>query len=322
MSKHTQVDQSQIMDAIAAIRDLTPSDISQRAQYHRLRHEFGKQDPQVFAEGGPDNKTSSKLADHERNLREISQKREKTLTKSFPKLAKSIQSILDNRKDALELLAGQPVQITTIPLFEAEFVYADPGTILLGQTIAPMHNAAAVYLETPQNGNIPEPPTPYPPIEIPRVSFYFAWQNPFDNTIVINASADIAINGTVTLLGSIWWAPSGTFKVLFGETLIFPLDENGYLGNEITAGSPSPDLVTENVNAMQHFQISNIAIPPQTLVFFEVSFWQSYIPSDGYITADFAFGENYVLCPSVTIEGLNVTVEGLGPRPPIPPVKQ
>jgi hypothetical protein len=317
MRKHKRVDKSQIEAAIAAIRDRTsPSilQVSQRAEYVRLRQDLGKR----LLKATIDNKTIGKLLTQEESgLHNVSQKQKKAPAKGFPKLDRNFQHALDNRKEALEQLANQPILTNPILLSEAEFVYANPGNILLAQTIAPMRNAAAVYIETPQNSTIPD--TGPLPIVSPSVSFYFVWQNRSNDSLVISVETDLTVKGNVILQadqdGAVLWLPTGTFKVLFGETTIFPPPLNPSLGDEITAGSVlgSPSLVSQNVYATLHFAYSYIAIPAQTLVFFEVSFWPNYYTVDGYLVADFAFGDNYVLCPSVTIEGL---------RPPIPPINQ
>lgn len=149
-----------------------------------------------------------------------------------------------------------------------------------------------------------------------KVGFYFFWANPYDDYAVINASTFMSATGHVKSHApwGIW--PNASWVdvwALFGLWFGFPQDaastpyDTAYLGSTgayahtFTGGETNAISISAGVNLNK----TMFAVPPATVVVFEVALAVDYWNDEGDIEADFESGDFKIACPVVVFSLLN-----------------
>lgn len=149
-----------------------------------------------------------------------------------------------------------------------------------------------------------------------KVSFYFYWPSPFRDYAVINAATFLSATGHLRAHAP-WTLGVNTSEVyafaLFGLWFGFPNDTTsgsyasallgatGAYGSTTTGGEANTSSVSAGVN----LDTTMFAVPPRSVVVFEVAVAVDYDNDDGNIDADFASGDFNIACPVVVFSLLN-----------------
>ena len=149
-----------------------------------------------------------------------------------------------------------------------------------------------------------------------KVGFYFFWANPYTDYAVINAATFMSATGhlrahapwTIGVNTSAVYA-SALFNLWFG----WPTDvtssngDSAYLGG-IGAFSQTfigPDVEATSISSGVSLSTTMFAVPPGTVVVFEVALLLDCENDSGNIDADFASGDFQIACPVVVFSLLN-----------------
>jgi hypothetical protein len=149
-----------------------------------------------------------------------------------------------------------------------------------------------------------------------KVSFFFVWASPFSDYAVINAATFMSVTGhlrshapwtvgvntswvdATALLGLSFGIPRDPFSTSYtGEFL----GATGAFGSTFTGGETRSTSVSAGVSLTQ----TMFAVPPRTLVVFEVALSVGYENDDGDVDADFQSGDFGIACPVVVFTLLN-----------------
>lgn len=149
-----------------------------------------------------------------------------------------------------------------------------------------------------------------------KVSFYFYWPNPFSDFAVINATTFMSASGHLKShapwgfwVNTSWVNAYARLGLWFGV----PREVNpvGYTQQWLAAtgayGSATTGGDTNSTGVSAGLQLSQtmFAVPPSTVVVFEVALAVNFENDDGDIEADFQSGAFRVACPLVVFSLLN-----------------
>lgn len=149
-----------------------------------------------------------------------------------------------------------------------------------------------------------------------KVSFYFYWANPYSDYAVINAATFMSATGHVKShapwtigVNTSWVKVTAQFGLWFG----FPqevassdydtrfLGWTGAFGGTWTGGETNAISISAGVSLNK----TMFAVPPATVVVFEVALVVEYENDEGDIEADFESGDFKITCPVVVFSLLN-----------------
>jgi hypothetical protein len=149
-----------------------------------------------------------------------------------------------------------------------------------------------------------------------KVGFYFYWPSPYRDYAVINAATFMSATGHLRAHAP-WTFGVNTSEVyasaLFGLWFGFPnattsgsyvnelLGATGAYGSTTTGG----DVNTSSISAGVSLNTAMFAVPPRSVVVFEVALVIDYDNDDGNIDADFQSGDFSISCPVVVFSLLN-----------------
>ena len=149
-----------------------------------------------------------------------------------------------------------------------------------------------------------------------KVSFYFYWPNPFSDFAVINATTFVSASGHLKShapwgfwVNTSWVAAYARLGLWFGVPReVNPvgyteqwLAHTGAYGSATTGG----DTNSTGVSAGMQLSQTMFAVPPSTVVVFEVALAVTFENDDGDIEADFQGGDFRIACPLVVFSLLN-----------------
>lgn len=149
-----------------------------------------------------------------------------------------------------------------------------------------------------------------------KVSFYFYWANPFNDFAVINATTFMSASGHLKAHAP-WTFGVNTSEVdsyaRFGLWFGVPREVNpvGYeeqwLAGTRAFGSTTTGGDTNSAGVSAGLQLSKtmFAVPPRTVVVFEVALAVCFENDDGDTEADFQSGNFRIACPLVVFSLLN-----------------
>jgi hypothetical protein len=149
-----------------------------------------------------------------------------------------------------------------------------------------------------------------------KVGFYFFWSNPYQDYAVINAATFMAATGHLRSHAP-WGLGTNTSEVSayavlnlwFGwpSGVTSAYGDAWFLGRSgaLSATFIGPD--TEGLSISQGVSLNTtmFAVPPNTVVVFEVALLLEYDNDSGNIDADFASGDFQIACPVVVFSLLN-----------------
>jgi hypothetical protein len=151
---------------------------------------------------------------------------------------------------------------------------------------------------------------------IQKVGFYFYWPNPFEDYAVINAATFISATGHLkshapwgywtntseviaTALFNLWFGwPTAVTSSTYASAL---LGRSGALSTPFIG----PDTEGTSVSSGVSLNTTMFAVPPRTVVVFEVALALDYDNDSGDIEADFESGDFKIACPVVVFSLLN-----------------
>jgi hypothetical protein len=151
---------------------------------------------------------------------------------------------------------------------------------------------------------------------IQKVGFYFYWPNPFEDYAVINAATFISATGHLKSHAP-WGYWTNTSEVI--ATALFNLwfgwptavtsstYASAFLGRSGALSTPfiGPDTEGTSVSSGVSLNTTMFAVPPRTVVVFEVALALDYDNDSGDIEADFESGDFKIACPVVVFSLLN-----------------
>jgi hypothetical protein len=314
MTKHVAIDRARLQAAVRAIEkrrrpDINQIGLAQRSQIAKLRRDLGPRLEPVFADAGLDvKKINQILTQHQSDVRRALAKHKAETSKEVAALRNTLQQGIENKRKALEQIAGKPYLTTPIPILTPFFIYALPAGMLHDSHIEPSNNWAKLTYTDSRN-------VTYPPV---KLSFYFAWQNPVNYVAVINCDTDLVVNGVCQaradpgffLPGSAWLGLWAELNVYLGETEInWQAGQLSQIAGISAEGGWGPfgdgDLESKNISDTYHLSCSDILVQGDQVVIFEVSCVASYwIDEGGDIVLDFDFDPaNYqIMCPALNID--------------------
>jgi hypothetical protein len=151
-----------------------------------------------------------------------------------------------------------------------------------------------------------------------KVGFYFYWPNPYQDYAVINAATFFSATGHLTAHAPwTFWSNSSEvyayadFNLWFGWPTAVTSSNcaSAFLGSTgaMGAGTTGGDTQGTSVSSGVSLNTTMFAVPPNTVVVFEVAIELdcSVDDSDGYIEADFESGDFRIACPVVVFSLLN-----------------
>ena len=149
-----------------------------------------------------------------------------------------------------------------------------------------------------------------------KVGFYFYWANPYEDYAVINAATFMSATGHVKShapwglgVNTSWVQVWARFGLWFGfpqQTASTSYDSK-FLGQTGAYGHPFLGGETNAVSISAGVSLNKtmFAVPPRTVVVFEVAIAIVYENDDGDIEADFESGDFKITCPVVVFSLLN-----------------
>jgi hypothetical protein len=310
MTKHVAIDQARLKTAVQAIEARKRSDInqigfSQRSQISKLRRDLAARLEPVFADAGIDiEKISQIMTQHQHDVRRILQKQKAETSKEIAALRNTFQQGIENKRKALEQIAGRPYLTTPIPILTPFFIYALPAGMLTDSHTEASNNWAKIaYTDSMDTSS-----------GTAKLSFYFAWQNPTNYLAVINCDADIVVNGTCMVDANPGFFSGGSasldlwaeLNVYLGETEI-----NWQAGQKAQVASLSADggnifvgigpVVTQTISDTNHLSCSEIEVQGDELVVFEVALVASISIDSGNVEMSFDT-PNEIMCPALNVD--------------------
>jgi len=317
MTKLGAIDESRLKGVLRSIHErkrlgINQIERSQRSQIAKLRRDLGKRLEPLFVEAGIDvDKINQILAQNQANVREILEKQKAKTANQYAALNERFKSGLENRKKAIEEIAGKPYLTTPVPILSALTINAFPAGILNDSHIEPANNWAKFGFEWDNDSS--DDGLNF------TLNFYFAWQNPSNENAVINCHADLVCTGIIQVLANPGlidpsYSSAGVvaeLRVFVGETEIYDLPGQWVLFENIHAsGGWGPlgdaNLVTVPVSRAVNLSCNGgIQVPGGEIVVFEVTFnGGGEIDGEGQLTFDFDFDPAgfKILCPGLNID--------------------
>jgi hypothetical protein len=149
-----------------------------------------------------------------------------------------------------------------------------------------------------------------------KVSFYFYWANPFSDFAVINATTFMSASGHLRShapwgfwVNTSWVDAYARFGLWFGVPReVNPVGyEEQWLAATGAYGSATTGGETNSTSVSAGLQLSKtmFAVPPSTVVVFEVALAVNFENDDGDIEADFNSGDFRIACPLIVFSLLN-----------------
>ena len=149
-----------------------------------------------------------------------------------------------------------------------------------------------------------------------KVGFYFYWPNPYKDYAVINAATFMSASGhlrshapwgfgtntsevTATALFNLWFGwPTGVTSSTYASA---------WLGRSGALSTPfiGPDTEGTSISSGVSLNTTMFAVPPNTVVVFEVALALDYDNDSGDIEGDFESGAFQIACPVVVFSLLN-----------------
>lgn len=149
-----------------------------------------------------------------------------------------------------------------------------------------------------------------------KVGFYFYWPNPYQDYAVINAATFMAASGHLRSHApwGYWTNTSevtatAVFNLWFGwpTAVTSSTNASAWLGRSGALSTPfiGPDVEGTSISSGVSLSTTMFAVPPNTVVVFEVTLELDYDNDSGNIEADFASGAFQIACPVVVFSLLN-----------------
>ena len=307
-----KLSKSEVKAAISKI--LARKEARPPIQPRRLpRRNFGKRLASLFAEAGIDVSKLEKIVSEEREgFARLQKKRELYYEKRNSALEKQYKATLENKKRALEAIAGQTIGVQTVTVHTASTVGTHPEEILKGKRLEPWNNWVKFFHHDSNNtAPIFEPGhTRYADAKL-----IFAWLNPTKSTLIVRANADLIIKGfcqaiaqgnfispgnvTINLDATLKAYPGAGGPAVWGPTIrILEMYADTY--GDILGGDGS--WATADFYERRNLTLNHLLVNPRQIVIFEVSVDFSYSILNGIAEMEFSDTNRYVRCPALVIE--------------------
>ncbi|HVT53912.1 MAG TPA: hypothetical protein VHE77_20200 [Dongiaceae bacterium] len=307
MSMRTAVDESKAKAAIDAVKDrkrerIEAVEFPQRARLAKLRHKLGK-DLQPFLAGLDLGKVDQALKANQAELRRSLAQDKEATAKQLAALAAADRAGLANTRRAIEHIKFKPYLTTLIPVETPFLIGARPAGFMTGSAAAPGDNWATAVLNSNQDTSASSM----------RASFYFAWQNPTSYLAVLNASADLVLNGSagVDAQPGIITGGSATVSLRAELNAFIGQFEISYQQNQkVALASLSTDgggifglgdVLNQSISTTAHLGCTSIEVQGDQMAVFEVALVADYSLDDGHAVADFS-ADRAIFCPGLNIE--------------------
>ena len=150
-----------------------------------------------------------------------------------------------------------------------------------------------------------------------KFSFLFYWVNPSNDHAVINADTSMSAVGHLEAHAPMTWATNSSevtahavLNLWFGwptDVTSMPSDLH-FLGRAAALSSffIGPDSDGTAIGSFVDLHANTFAVPPGSVVVFEVALLLDFKNDGGSIEADFESGAFRIICPSVIVSALNI----------------
>jgi hypothetical protein len=203
------------------------------------------------------------------------------------------------------------------PNFNFNFAVVDTPALILATpdvdagpiTVSPWNNVAKLTAEwstpSPDNG-------PYGLDGVDSLRYVFAWQNPSDRYVVINAESYLLLNGFCDILAATnnrshlslsaamslwqWWNSPPTLAPSQASAGVT------FANLAVSAGPFDPgESQSQSIGGIYDLTYQLFLMPPRGVVVFEVSLIISHYTDGGWVEVDFASGDFETMCPAVVL---------------------
>jgi hypothetical protein len=251
-----------------------------------------------------------------RKFQALQEQRSAELDRMVAKHKKEALKRASQSKDTLySSIAGQSIALRDLasrkdffpyPTFSLDtpfLIWSIPLLDISDSTALPFGSFAKFKFSTSQSGT-------------QKVGFYFYWPNPFQDYAVINAATFMSATGHLRshapwtigvntssvyawALLNLWFGwPTGVTSSSSASQF---LGATGAFGSTFTGGDTQGTSISSGVS----LNTTMFAVPPNTVVVFEVALLLDYDNDDGDIEADFESGDFKIACPVVVFSLLN-----------------
>jgi hypothetical protein len=314
MAEHQVVNDSEInaaMQAASAIIEQRRPDtnLSQRTLLlrrelgERLRREFGKQLPAVFAGTGLDSEKLNKiLAEHQSEVRSVLAEEKSKTAKSFAALGENLRRGIENQKRALEQIANISIVSATIPLWTA-WKIDGPQSTPFASHIEAANNWAVLAFERGIDGR-----------GSVDVGFWFSWQNPSQRIAVLKIDTDLIVQGLCEAHAdppASPWFHRTTYVDLSAQLNIYVggailQSEVASIGGAKATADWGNVIDAEVISSTEHLSRGPIEVDAGAGALFMIHFWADYTVDDlGRVILDFESSGGIIKCPVVQLEVLS-----------------
>jgi len=282
--------------------------MAQQAKAAKLRRKLGKEIRPLFSGAKFDvEKIDTVLAGHSADMQAALRQEQTGAAKRMAPLAKTRALGIANTRAALEEIRFKPYVTTTIPLTTPFLIWATPIGMLHDSHVEPWNNwAKFTYSSDKDTGDASV-----------VVNFYFAWQNTANYLAVLNCDTDVIANGIIEATAEQGWLSPGEswlelqakLTVFFGATEVnWQGTQTAPMGSVTAEGGwaeigGSGDLDADPISSTYHLSATDIQVPANEMVIFEVACMANWWIDGGSIVLDFDFDPaNYsIMCPALTI---------------------
>ena len=311
--------QAAISEIIRKEQARAPSAQPADAEISNLRRTLVEQRLQPeFAKAGFDlDKLKEVVKQHQTDVDKIIAKERKRADKNFS-VTDNFASGIENKRKALQQIAGLPLIVTPVVVDKPFSIYAVPSSILEDSNLEAGGWAKVLHGNNKDVG-----------FKSVRLSFFFAWQNPSDYFAVINAYTDVLFRGrcTVHATPGFFTASDVSLNAFFALWVYF--GESVNTGGSVSlkslnawasAGIIGGDAVTKTsfFNDWHSIGRGHILVQDKQLVVFEIRVWFNYEIDSGSVLINFEDADFNIACPFLVVELLTPPAVTAGAYPHSP----
>ena len=218
---------------------------------------------------------------------------------------------LKSKRAALGQLAIDQAYAPTFVVLEKAFlIWATPSNMLQDSVNEAFNNVAKIQRRNSSSGR-------------DELNFYFVWDNPRDETSVINIECSVGVRGTCRADADSGFFSGGSSSLTIRAELQLlewwnqppttPLPQSSQIQDVVTVstsggmfwdagrkilGIETPSLIVSSQHDLQH---TLFAVPPRGVVVFKVTLSLDYTIDDGSIEVDFFTDDFSVRCPFLVL---------------------
>lgn len=261
----------------------------------------------VFREAGLDIKRLDEIVAEERKqLSEQQKKLEQQNEKWNSALAKQYEATLQNKKLALQAIAGETIGVGTVPVHTASAVDTVPDAVFASERRQPWDNWIKFYHHDSNNTDQYGKGI--------SVKFFFAWLNPTNSTLIVHANADVIYGGKIQAIAQGGFISPGYVSIKLSSVIkAYPGLGSAIYGTYVPVLEMFADTYADILGGDGDWQyidlyhernlpLRHLLVKPRQVVIFEVSIDFRYHILNGIGEMEFTYLNRKVTCPALIIE--------------------